>query len=178
MIKEQIKKIKERITPKRRNIIFIILAIAIIISLLGCYFLLGDSFGRSVWVVFTAILGIVLLAIMLMAGLAVLKSLFFVAAELSLLIFLSQSYCDIPNRSIASNGALKNLLAIGLLYITVNFCISLYKELKESYMEVRKGEWSKRKIFNIVLFIIFTIFFMWQIYLIVTPIIFNLCVYK
>jgi hypothetical protein len=177
MFKELLKKIRDVLMPTKKKVAVFIF-IFIVISFLGCYYFLGDNFSESVWVALTTLLGIALLIIMLMAGLAVLKSLFFVAAELSLLIFLSQSYCSIPNRSIASDGGLRNLLAIGLIYITVNFCLSLYKELKESYIEIKKGQLSGGKIFNIILFIGFTVFFMWQIYLVVSPIIFNLCVYN
>ncbi len=164
-------------TPTKKNILSLIIFVVVIIFLIGCYFFLGNNFGETVWIIGITILGIILLFIMLRAGLAVLKSLFFVAAELSLLIFLSQAYCSVSNRTITGDIALKNLLALGLLYIAFNFGLSLYKELRERYVEIRKEHQSKEKLFNIIFFIAFTVFFIWQIYLIVSPIIFNFCVY-
>jgi hypothetical protein len=178
MLKEQLKKIKERIFPKKDDTVLIIL-LSIFLFLIAIINLSGDRFGEAVWTIDFILFGGALLIIMVIAGFATLKSLFFVAAELSLLIFLSQSYCDISNRSIVSDNALKTFVVVGLLYIIFNFFHSLYKTVKKYYKKsIEKNTSLKERIFGVIVFLIFTTFFMVQIYLIVNPIILNICVYK
>ncbi len=178
MVKEQFKKIMEDFAPKRKNIrTFAILAIIILsLILLGFHSPL-NRFNEAIWIFDMLLLGALFLSFMLMAGLAVLKSLFFVAAELSLLIFLSQSYCSVSNPTVASNDALKSLLNIGLLYIVFSFGTSVYNEIKEYYKKFENDS-QLEKILSIIAFLVFAGFFIWQIYLIVNPIVLNLCVYR
>jgi hypothetical protein len=114
------------------------------------------------------------------AGYTVFKSLFLLAAELSLLIFLAQSFCSVAvaQRSASSNDAMKTLLLAGLTYVVIAFFISLRNHLKGYYEKVKNEKWSSAKIFVIFLFFIFLIWFLWQIYEVIDPIIRNLCVYK
>lgn len=123
-------------------------------------------------------LGILAIAMMVFAGYTVLKSLFLLAAELSLLIFLAQSFCSATQRSVASNAAMKSLLLAGLAYIVIMFFLSLRNNLKEYYKKVKDEKLSSAKIFVICLFFIFIVWFLWQIYQVVDPIISSLCVYK
>jgi hypothetical protein len=117
---------------------------------------------------------VLLAAIGVFAGFTVLKALFFVAAELSLLIFLAQSYCDLPIRTSAGVEAMRDLLFIGLLYIVFNFYQSFRGILKDYNKKIGKDSIPKEGIFVITVFFIFTFLFIQQIYLVISPIIVNL----
>ncbi len=140
--------------------------------------LLHGYFLRVSWIVSVIMISILLSAIMAMAGYHVLKIFFLSAAELSLLIFLAQVYCSVSRRSPTNDAALQILLTMGFLYITISFFRSLYNSLKEYYKKIANEKWSVEKIFAVVSFLSFTAFFIWQIYLALTPIILNFCVYR
>ncbi|MFA5261940.1 MAG: hypothetical protein WC450_11995 [Candidatus Omnitrophota bacterium] len=150
----------------------------ITILFLGAYHFLGSHFAEVMWILNLILWVILLSVIMIFAGFTVLKSLFVVAAELSLLIFLAQSYCNVPNRSAPGNEALNNLLNIGLLYIFLTFCGSLYKTLREYNEKLGKEPIPKAGILAIALFLIFAVLFISQLYQAIYPIISNLCIYK
>ncbi|MDD5569017.1 MAG: hypothetical protein PHG23_01205 [Candidatus Pacebacteria bacterium] len=178
MITEEIKETKDKLIPKRKNIRPIVVFIFILMLLFVGYHFLGNYFVGAIWIVNAILLGVLLLIIMILAGFAVLKSLFLVAAEFSLLMLLAQSYCGVSNRSISSDDALKILLAVGILYIVFTFFHSLYKEIKKFYKKDERGSWLKEKIGTGILFLFFAAILIWQIYLVVYPIIQNLCISK
>jgi hypothetical protein len=177
-LKEQLRQFLAAAGLKKGNITRFIISLAIPLIFFVGYALLGGSFFEFLWILNGVLLGVILLIVAIIAGFAVVKSLFLVAGELSLLIFLSQSYCEIAARAPASDAALKNLLVLGLLYIGITFVRSLYEISKENYRKMHGERWSLRRIITIALFIILTGLFLWQIYLVVGPIITNLCVYK
>jgi len=157
-----------------------LLAILLVFIMAGFILILEKLLGKQNFDSITSLLIIIIasitfLIIIIKAGFTVIKSLFFVAAEISLLIFLSQSYCTIDNRTTLSDDALKNILIIGFLYIIISFLRSLWKELREEYKSIRKDK-SWEKIVFIIIFIVFILFFMWQICLVVEPIIQSLCI--
>lgn len=168
----------KRLNVKKADIFSLITSVAIAsVFFLGNYFL-GKQFLDIMWIFVAVMLSVILLMLLILAGFAVLKSLFLVSAEISLLIFLSQSYCNVPNRSIDGDKALKSLLVVGLIYITLNFCRSLYEALRKNYKAVENERWSKDKVIAVALFLIFAGLFLWQVFLVISPIIMNLCVYK
>ncbi len=178
IFKERFMLTVKKLIPKRENIHSLVISIIIIfLFFLGFHFL-GNYFTGTIWIINTIILGFLILIIMIMAGFAVLKSLFLVAAELTLIIFLAQSYCDVPTRFTPGDKALKSLLVIGVLYIIISFCRSLYEVIKNNYRKVKKDRWSIGEIIIITIYSIFAIMFIWQIYQVVSPIILNLCVYR
>jgi membrane-bound ClpP family serine protease len=172
-----IKEFVRSLTKKENILPFFILLIIILFSFVG-YSFFGNNLVGAVWIFSSVLLGALLLFTMMSAGFAVLRSLFLVAAELSLLIFLSQSYCMVPVRSAESDNALKGLLVVGILYMAFTFFKSLYEEIKEYYKKDPNYPKRKRGAINGILFIFFVGLFIWQIYLIVYPIISNLCIYK
>lgn len=176
--KEQLKKLSKRIKLERKDIKPFIISLIIVIFFFLASHYFSNYFVSAIWIVNVILLAGLLFVIMTIAGFAVLKSLFLVAAELSLLIFLAQSYCAVPGHSIASNEALKSLLVFGILYIVVSFFHSLYKALKKNYKYVKNERWSNEKIVTVSLYLIFTVMFIWNIYLVIYPIIIDLCVYK
>ena len=178
MIKKKFNELVKKLALKKESVRPLITsAVITLFFFLGFHFF-GNHFAEAMWIVNAILLGFLLLIIMFFAGFTVLKSLAAVGAELSLLVFLAQSYCDVPNRSISSNEALKSLLVFSLIYIIFAFGRSLYGALQENYKTVEKERWSKEKIGAVTIFLIFTILFIWEIYLVMSPIILNLCVYK
>ena len=144
------------------------------VSFLGIHFF-GNQFVGVMWAILGVLLVILLGIIAMWAGILVVRSLFVVAGELSLLIFLAQSYCNVPGRSTPGNEALKSLLIVGLLYIGFLFLNSLLKALKETYNKMERDESTKEKIFVITVFLLFSALFVWEVYLVIGPIIRNLC---
>ena len=173
-----IKELTKRLISRKENVRPLIVSVLITLFLFEGYHFLGDYFSEAIWIFDVILLGILLSIIMMVAGFVVLKSLFLVAVELSLLIFLAQSYCDVAGRSSAGNEALKSLLIIGLIYITFSFCRSLYEVMEKHYKNVGNERWSKGKIVVVALFLFFIGLFIWQIYLVVSLIVLNLCVFK
>ena len=158
----------------RSKIYLILFALIIIVPI--CHYFLGANFDNTIWILDIFIACIIIFAFIVTAGFAVMKSLFFVAAETSLLIFLSQSYCTVGvNRTILTDNALRNLLIVGFAYIVISFLYSLWKELKEHY-DIAKESKPFEKIIGIIFFLAFVVFFIWQIYLVIEPIIQGLCV--
>lgn len=178
MFEEKLTGLKQKIIIKKKNIISFIISIVIASIFFFGYYLWGDRFTSSIWTITGIMLVVFVFLVMFIAGFAVMKALFFVAAEISLLIFLAQSYCNVPIRSAASNEALQSLLIIGLAYIVFNFCRSLLEVFKKDYKPVKNERWSSHKIVIVSLFLFFAGVFVWQIFLVVNPIVSNLCVYK
>jgi hypothetical protein len=132
----------------------------------------------TLWIVLGILLAALMAVIALIAGMAVIKALFVVAAELSLLIFLAQAYCGVPNRLAQSDLALKSLFTVGILYIGFIFLQSLWEILKARYTRVHGDGWRYERTITTVAYIFFVALFLWQLYLVVYPIVTNLCVYK
>lgn len=162
------------------NIIRILFANLLVSIVAGAMLIIEGVMGKHnfdniVNILITFIAMVSFLIIIIKAGFTVIKSLFFIAAEISLLIYLSQSYCTVSNRNVMSDDALKNILIIGLLYIVISFFRSLWKGLREEYRLMGGDNCWEKKVF-IALFIAFIIFFIWQIYLVIWPIVQSLCV--
>lgn len=175
-IKSRLNKIKGRFN--KREIISIIISLLILSSLFIAYKLLGDSFNRYLWTFDGIMIIVFVYLIMFIAGFAVMKALFFIAAELSLLIFLAQSYCDLSVKPAGTKEALQSLLIIGILYIIYNFAKSLMDVCKNRYKIIKNDKGWFYKTIAISLFIFFAGVFIWQIFLVVSPIVSGLCIYK
>lgn len=167
-----------KLNPRKKDALSFAVSLAItVVFFLSVYFF-GGNFVGTMWVVVATMLGLILLVIWILAGFAVVRSLFFVAAELSLLIFLAQSYCAVPEHSAASDAALKTLGGIGLVYIALGFFRSLYKAARDHYKTIAKDNWSAQKVFTVAFFLMFAGLFTWQVYLVMKPIVLNLCVLR
>jgi hypothetical protein len=178
MIWKKIAQLKNKLALERRNVWPFVVSLLITLTfILGTHYL-GNYFTSTMWIFNAVLLGTLLSIIMLIAGFAVLKALFFVAAELSLLIYLAQSYCEIPSRLPASDDALKSLLVVGILYIVISFFRSLYETIKNNYKKLEDEKWAWEKILTVSLYLFFTFLFIWQVYRVMEPILSNLCVYR
>lgn len=151
--------------------------IILVISLLIIFFGWEDRFA-NVMITFSIVsLVLLLFLIMMIADFVVLKSLFYVSAELSFLIFLAQSYCSVK-RSEASDQALQILMSFGILYVIYIFLDSMHDTFKRSRESVKNEHWTKEKIFVSVAYLLFVILFLWNVASVMSPIINDLCIYK
>jgi hypothetical protein len=156
--------------------------IALIVSVIYFFTIITGNTALLgiMWIILAVLLGFLFMALGITAGIIVIKSLFVVAAELSLLIFITQSYCSIPSfsRLPQNNAAMNSLFTIAILYIGFLFIRSLWINLKESYKKVQNECNSWEKWITIVAFLLCIILFLWELYLVINPIVLNLCVYK
>lgn len=132
----------------------------------------------TLWIVLGLLLTALMAVIAVIAGMAVIKALFVVAAELSLLIFLAQAYCGVPARLPQNDLALKSLFTVGILYIGFIFLQSLWEILKARYQRVHGEGWRYERTITTIAYVGFVGLFLWQLYLVVSPIVIGLCVYK
>lgn len=162
---------------KKTTIAVIVSAVAAAVIFVVTYISSVSLIGAA-WIVISAILTIAIALIAVLAGFVVVKSLFLIAAEISLLIFLAESYCTTPLRSAAGDDALRTLIFLGLIYIAYAFVQSLYEAIKGHFKKIEKSMWNVRRIITTAVFLTFTIIFLVEIYLVVQPIIAGLCVYS
>jgi len=155
-------------------LIFLALSVAFFVG----FTFFQDAFAK----VGSALLFIELLVLITVAwafaGHAVMKSLFLVGASLSLIIFLAQSYCDVPSIARTGDDALKTLLAFGFLYIAADFLRALYKEVTDRTKTLKQANGGKHPWLFLLPFALFTGLFVWQVMQVLLPILQNLCVYK
>ncbi len=172
LLKEKLK----NLLPAKESLPRLVGAIAIAAVLSVGYFFLGSNMSEVLWIITAVAFSILFLLTFAYSAFFVFKSLIVVAAEISLLIFLAQSYCAVPNRTVSGDDALKVLLVVGLVYITVAFFKSLFKASEKQYKNIKHEKWSfeKTTIVGLILFCAFIL--LTQIYLVVDPIILNLCV--
>jgi hypothetical protein len=119
--------------------------------------------------------------LMFQAGLIVIKSLALVAAELSLIIFLAQSYCA-PEvmKTPSGNSALAGLVLLGLSYVMYRFFFDVYAELQQQGKKFKEvdGKWSFEAIALFIMLVLFVILFTVMIFEVVSPIVRSFCIYK
>jgi sterol desaturase/sphingolipid hydroxylase (fatty acid hydroxylase superfamily) len=178
MIKGLFKKMASKISIRKENIAPLIVSLIIAIACFIIAYYTGHRFIEIAWIINLGIISILLAILMAFAGFTVLKSLISISVEISLMIFLAQSYCEAPNHLPQGDEALRSLLILGIMFIAGSFIYSLYKNCIKRYELIRKEKWSKEKITLVSLFAFFAIMIVWQIVLIITPIILNLCVLK
>lgn len=98
-------------------------------------------------------LAIIVLFAYFFAGRAVMKSLFIIGAELTLIIYLVQTYCEtVPAAVRTADETMKPLLNFGLLYLGARFVYILYKEVINSADLLRKINGNKKPWLILVLF--------------------------
>jgi len=162
---------------KRENAVPFVLAVS-----LAILFLLDKSYFDNqllflVWLTIGVAVSVVIAWIFMVAGFTVLRALFLLSAEISLIIFLSQAYCGVQIDASASDDALRTLIFLGVVYIVYEFFKALKKALENRLKNIPEKRWPREKIIVVLLFIIFTVAFLTSIYQVTEPIISNLCVY-
>lgn len=144
-LKQRLKELVERLNLNRDTVVrFLVFTL-----FAGLMFLTLIFYSHALTTFENALLlaapAILLLVTLIMAGHAVIKSLFLVGASLSLVIYLAQTYCEVPvsSRTGASDEALKFVLIFSLAYIGFDFLRVLIKETKERSKTLK--EIKKRK---------------------------------
>ena len=137
----------------------------------------GDRHRHNL-ILFGALLTVLIGVVAVIAGMAVIKALFVVAAELSLLIFLAQAYCTVSVHMPENDEAMRSLFTVGILYIAFLFLQSLWEILKTHYQRVHGDGWRYERTITTLAYVVFVGIFLWELYLVVSPIVTNLCVYR
>lgn len=173
-IKEFFGKRTRKIEFKKENIIPLVFAITI------TAIAFQDPNGRVMMFSGLIIFSLIFILFSIYAGISVMKALFFVGAEISLLIFIAQSYCNVDEviRTSGGNDALKYIMVLGSMYILFKFFKELYKTFKENLADMPKKLVSWEKFVVYALYLFFTAFFVYALYLVVYPIVIDLCIYK
>lgn len=162
---------------KRQIVAYVlVLSIAAVVFVGMTFF--QDSFQKIGYSALLIELFVLVTVAWALAGHAVMKSLFLVGASLSLIIFLAQSYCDVPHLTQSSSDALKTLIAFGFIYICVSFLRALYKEVAERTKTLKQIGNGKNLWIFLIPFALFVGLFVWQIVQVLMPILQNLCIYK
>lgn len=137
--------------------------------------------SKSLFVILGILWLLILSIAMYLAGAIVVKSLFKVAAGLSLVIFLAQSYC-LPEvaRTVSGDQALKLLMVLGLAYVMYDFLTAVYLEFKERGRTFKEadGRWKFMGVVMVGLLFLFIATFVFMVYQVVSPIVLGLCIYK
>lgn len=140
---------------------------------------LSEYFPTDIYWAGFAALSLLTLVVVTMAGHMVLKALFWVGTNLTLTIFLAQSYCDVPPEMRTGDDALMMLVGFALIYILIDLLSSLYREAvsKSKFLDELYGK-DKMRWLILAMTVMFAGLFVWQLSLVVLPIVRNLCVYN
>lgn len=169
-----IKKRFENFELKKEKAIFIVVILLVFFG--AKYFDIDlDILGAKLFVI---VFSVLLLITWTVAGITVFRSLFVVGAGLTFLIFLAQSFCNVPVTSQSANVALQSLFGFGIIYVILLFYKSLFKELKKILGQLKEVNNRKNSWIIIILFGFFVGLFVWQLYQVMNPIVLNLCIYK
>lgn len=167
--------------PKEKRIEFLFfLVFAFSLPLISIYFPKVNS------VLFVVLFSVIFFFTWVMAGIAIFRSLLVSSAILSIVIFLAQSYCNLPTNLHSADDALKSIFGFGMIYSVSVFMIALYKEMmgdekkeKKSHLTIFK-EINEGKISWIILclYVLSMAIFISQIYQVMRVLINNMCIYK
>lgn len=165
-----------------------IVPFAIFLAITSIVFLISYLLSVNLTGVFLYFLlfyfSIIVLMFWFIAGVAVFRSLVVASVSLSVVIFLTQSYCSLPEVSRTADDALKSLFGFGIIYSAFLFVSSLKDELfgdkekKWSLKHLTEGKNPKDRWIILVPYAVFIGLFLWQFYQVANPIINNLCIYK
>lgn len=180
-MKEYLQILKSRVPKEKIPEFLFVLSVVIISFFSANHFNIGFSVSLSV--ILLILFSILFIATWFMAGIAVFKSVIIASVSLSVVIFLVQTYCELPLTSHTANNELKNLLMFALAYSVYLFIISLYKELFGDKKE-QKGTFKlldemyggKKPWLIVTLYAMFIGLFIWQLYQVMKPIFSSFCV--
>jgi hypothetical protein len=155
---------------------------SLFLAILAVTYFLANYFPKSLFFASLTLLAIelsiIFIVIWAIAGHAVIKSLFLVGASMSLIIFIAQSYCDLPSASRTGDDALRILLAFGFAFVVFQFVSSITKELDSRLKKYKEIYKVKKSWALLILLAVGTGLFIEQVLAVIGPIVQNLCVYK
>jgi len=186
---DKYKKIAERFkTDKKFALLFVLYLVAVVVTTFA-FIYWEQQVSTITFVLFVIALIFLSAFTMLMAIVAIFRSLFVVAAGLSLILFIAQSYCGLAIEDQVSNDALKSLINMGLVFVGGLFILRLYRELfgdpeakrefdkigaLQTFRDINKGKHSYLLLF---LYASFMGLILGQLFQVLYPIFNNLCVY-
>ncbi len=129
-----IEKIKGQLRVNKEKLPKFILLVAI--ALLVAF---GSTLVNFTSPIIFIALSILFLVTWYKAGVAVFRSLLEVSVGLTLILYLAEQYCKIPDASRTADTSLQAILGFGLIYILVVFLKSLWKELMGDKEKQIKG---------------------------------------
>ena len=151
-------------------------SIAVLTFLLVQY--VAPHFSQIAPIIMAIEIGLIVAITWGMAVHTVMKSLFGIGAGFSLVIFLAQSYCDAKINDHTGDDALRSLVVFSLIYMGVQFFLSLYKDASAKSKKLKEIDGKGNPRFISLPYALFTGLFTWQIIQVLTPILSSLCVYQ
>ena len=161
---------------RQKHILFALAIALVIVDIIVLFFV--PAHPQDYFHGLDLLMVILFLAFMTLAvGSIVIEAVFHVAAGLTVLIFLAESYCSVPTHSLTADDALRALLTIGLLYIIFDFVHTLYRGVTRF---TKRMEHLPMDVYKAVILVVFgglACVFVWAMYEAISPIVFGLCVY-
>lgn len=158
-----------------------LLASGLIILIVGGVLLLNAYAPKISTIIFFIALFILLFLLWLKAGKTVFDSLVEVSGTagviISVTIFLTKSYCELPIEAQTATESLKSLYTFGLIYGTYIFGKSLYHKTKNEIGIFREANRESNPRLILFLYVLLVLLFLWQLYAVLNPIIHNLCIF-
>lgn len=161
-----------------------LISIALTLGLTLLIFIDSNYFNHtlltSTYVFSVTFLVVILIAIMLVAGHAVYKSVIHASVGFGVLIFLAQTYCALDTKTSDGIAALNTLWTIGFIFILYEFFNKLQEAYKAHTQPLREDIKTK-KWEPVLLMAIYSVFIVGYISLIskvLTPIVLDLCIYN
>ncbi|MFM2357450.1 MAG: hypothetical protein RJA61_187 [Candidatus Parcubacteria bacterium] len=177
-VKEFTYSIIDKLGFKRENVVPFLLAVPVAILFLLDQNYFDNHLLLLMWIVIGVAASVVIAWIFMLAGFTVLRALFLLNAEISLMIFLAQAYCGVQAVASPSDDALRTLIFLGVVYIGYEFFKALKKALEVRLDSIPEKKWSWEKVMVVSLFALFTLAFLYSIYQVTEPIVSNMCVYQ
>lgn len=177
------------IRNNRPRLWFFFYLILITILAVGLMYL-EEYLAPIVFTLLLILLIIITLMAWFMAAVAVFRSLLIVGAGLSLLLFISIEYCNLPLHERIADDALMSLIGISVIFIVSIFSYRLYRELfgnpdaknefdqKGALMIFREANQGKDPKLFLILYALFVGLIVSQVYQVLFPVFSNLCVYS
>ena len=169
-----LEKIKEKITKKKLFEIILLLFFAGLLT----------WFEQEFFVILLAVLGVTYIALFsisyLFSAYIVFKPLFKVAAGISLLIVVVNSYCEIvPDHLQTLDFEVQNLSILAILLIVIKFGQDFWNKVKSVYLKIKNDEKKELhvKIATGLVLLLFTSYIIIQLFSVFYLIFNNLCIF-
>lgn len=164
----------------KKNILILLLSLGFAFLISNNLWHIQSVLSESLLVLLATVFTAIIAFLTINAGLLVVESLLLLGGELSLVIFLAQSYCAAGvTRTATSDHAVNSFIILALTYILYLFLKKIYEKLIEQGKSFKAvdGKWSLEAIFMFLFLLLFVGLFMYMIYLVISPIILGICIY-
>ena len=173
------KDISEQIGFNKEKVISLVFAVIFTTVVFLDFNYFNHMVLTGTWLFIGVFLSVIIIAIMLIAGFAVYKAALHASVGFGVMIFLVQTYCDLEIRTVEGMHALTFLWGMGLIYIVFEFSNKLQEAYKEHTKKIKGDEkklWKARILVGV--YLLFVIIYISMISQVLSPIIFDLCIYK